>query len=177
MNLHELITARRSAIRVKWQKLILESYPANARDFFQNRKAHFQNPVGAALENQTATLLEALCLGLESVNDQALVEDWIKIRAVQNFTPAQALNFIPLLKLTLRETLGSDIHTEQLSLQMQNLETRLDGLLLTAFDRYMVAREKLYEIQAGEWRRQSYLALRMKTVCNGETSIAGEKES
>jgi hypothetical protein len=169
MNLKEMLIARRTTVRSRWQELILESYPENSRGFFGGRRSRFQNPVGAALERQLDALLDLLTDTSSHADEAALSEDWIKIRAVQGFAPSLALNFLPTLKLALRETLDSEL----LGKEMQDLDTRLDRLLLMAFDRYMEAREKLFEIRIGEWRDRSNLSWRQGAGPQSETSVCG----
>ncbi|RJP73501.1 MAG: hypothetical protein C4524_14600 [Candidatus Zixiibacteriota bacterium] len=169
------MTQRRPALRNCWQSLILESYPPDARAFFGNRRSRFQNPVGAALDGQMEALLDALAGGDPASDSAALSDDWIKIRAVQGFDPSVALNFIPLLKQALRETLEPDLHQQNLRSELQDLEMRLDRLLLAAFDRYMEARETMYQIRIGEWRRSTYLARRMGAADPTEAPATGEE--
>jgi hypothetical protein len=88
--------------------------------------------------------------------DQVLtcLDEIIRIRALQNFTPSQALAFIFLLKIVIREELAEEIRKENLAAELLDLESRIDGLALLGFDVYTKRREKIYEIKADEAKRR-----------------------
>ena len=88
--------------------------------------------------------------------DQVLtyLDEIIRIRALQNFTPSQALAFIFLLKIVIREELAGEILKENLAAEILDLESRIDGLALLGFDVYTKRREKIYEIKADEAKRR-----------------------
>jgi hypothetical protein len=88
--------------------------------------------------------------------DQVLtcLDEIIRIRALQNFTPSQALAFIFLLKIVIREELAEEIRKENLAAEILELESRIDGLALLGFDVYTKRREKIYEIKADEAKRR-----------------------
>jgi hypothetical protein len=66
----------------------------------------------------------------------------VRIRAVQNFTPSQAIGFVFDLKGLIRAMAPAD---RQASKEMVVIESRIDALALLAFDLYMSCREKIYE--------------------------------
>ncbi|MCX6641709.1 MAG: RsbRD N-terminal domain-containing protein [bacterium] len=154
---------KRTAIIQRWQTLILDTYPADSRDFFRKQKNQFQNPVGATLNRQVEAIFAAIMAdGLD--NDAAkLLQEFIKIRAVQDFSPSEAIGFILYLKQAIREILAEEISSEGLFNDLLALETRIDRYLLTAFDFYVQAREKIFEVRVNALNRRSYLALRRFT--------------
>ena len=82
------------------------------------------------------------------------LDEMIRIRALQNFSPSQALAFIFLLKNVIREELAEEIQKENLAAELQEVESRIDGLALLGFDVYTKRREKIYEIKADEAKRR-----------------------
>jgi hypothetical protein len=74
----------------------------------------------------------------------------IRIRAVQDFSPGQALRFVFLLKDVIRKNFGMEIGEFNLHTELQRLESQIDDLALLAFDVYMKCRERLYEIRSRE---------------------------
>jgi hypothetical protein len=74
----------------------------------------------------------------------------IRIRAIQNFSPSQAVAFVFFLKTVIREALEEDIKQSGIKEELLVIETRIDQLALLAFDQYMVCREKLYDLKANE---------------------------
>jgi hypothetical protein len=86
----------------------------------------------------------------------------IRIRAVQDFSPSQAIAFIFQLKKVIREALDKEIGEHQLSDDLLVLESKIDDLALVAFDVYMGCREKIYALSANEARNQVYRLLQKK---------------
>jgi hypothetical protein len=79
----------------------------------------------------------------------------VRIQAVQDFSPSEALSFIPFLKGIIKEELKGENQGTRVVEELMELETRIDRLTLLAFDLYMNCREKIYEIRLGELRNRS----------------------
>ena len=77
----------------------------------------------------------------------------IRIRAVQEFSPSQALAFVFSLKEVIREVLGKEIRENHLQDQLLLIEKRIDALALRAFDVYVSCREEVYELRINEVKR------------------------
>jgi len=80
-----------------------------------------------------------------------VLEELLRIRAVQEFSASEAVSFIFLLKPLLRGRSGHD----------DRIDERIDELALMAFDAYMRSRERLLALQVNESRRKTYLLERM----------------
>ncbi|MBI4795270.1 MAG: RsbRD N-terminal domain-containing protein [Deltaproteobacteria bacterium] len=74
----------------------------------------------------------------------------IRIRALQDCSPSQALAFIFLLKNVVREELAEDFEKQNLTAELMELDSRIDGLSLLGFDVYTRRREKLCELRVNE---------------------------
>jgi hypothetical protein len=160
MRIDDFLKQKKAAIKRRWLELIIDTYPADGREFFRKQKNRFLNPVGAALSRLVEALYDELLNGAASADISTILEDFVKVRAVQDFTPSEAVGFVLYLKQAVREELAEDIRTSRLFEELLALETRIDRLLLKAFDVYMQAREKIYEIKANDLKRKSFLALR-----------------
>ena len=145
MTLRDLLHSKKAAIHKRWLEKTLETYAPDASAFFDRQKDPFANPVGQALRAGTETMLDCLLGEMDAEKICACLEEIIKIRSIQDFTPAQALSFVFSLKQVIREELKSDLNVE--------LETRIDQLALFAFDVYVKCRERLYEIRVSEVKR------------------------
>lgn len=161
MSIKDLLIRDQAAIKQQWLDLIIETYPPESREFFKNKKDRFQNPVGAVLSKQVDSLFDALLKDAADEELAVILEDFIKIRAVQEFIPSDAIGFILYLKQAVRKILEKDIESHQLNQELLEFEIRIDQLLLKAFDVYSQSREKLYEIRANELKRRSFMASRM----------------
>ena len=133
--------------------MIFESYPPETAIFLRKEKDHFDNPVGYRLSEGLGGLYGALLEELESDQILAFLDDIIRIRALQNFSPSRALAFIFLLKNIVREELAEEIRKGNLEADLLDLENRIDGLGLMAFDVYIKCREKIWEVKADEMKR------------------------
>jgi hypothetical protein len=153
--LEQLLTDNKRAILEKWFDLIIDSYPSNTAVFLKRENDRFQNPVGHTFARETEKLFECLTAGA-GVDEMAVsVENIVKIRAVQDFTPSQATAVIFLLKQAVRSTLADRLSQLELLHELLDLESRIDRLGLAMFESYMQCREKIYEIRIKEIKNRS----------------------
>lgn len=89
---------KKSAIQENWIEKILDSYPSRSRTFYRTKRDKFLNPVGNVLSSRAGAIVDSLLEGFDEAGLSRLLKDIIKIRAVQDFSPSQALAFLPLLK-------------------------------------------------------------------------------
>jgi hypothetical protein len=144
------LAQKKSAILGRWLSTIYESYPPETAIFLQKEKDHFDNPVGYRISEGLEGLYGALLQEMETDQILTFLDEILRIRAIQDFAPSQALAFIFLLKNIIREELADEIKKENLGEEIRDLEARIDGLSLMGFDVYSKRREKLYEVRAKE---------------------------
>nr|HID59584.1 hypothetical protein [Desulfobacterales bacterium] len=160
MNIENILSQRRATILNKWIDLILETYPVEAAEFFKRKKDRFANPVGYTIFHEIEALYEELLRGAtESDKVSQLLDRIVKIRAVQDFSPSQAIGFVFLLKKVIRKELEDEILEEKIAEDLLEFESRLDELALLSFDIYMKCREKIYEIKTNEVKKQLFRLL------------------
>lgn len=148
--LEHLLSQKRAAILERWFKLILDTYPADSLRFFKHEKDRFANPVGYTISLEIEVLYDELLRGMDSDKLSASLDNIIRIRAVQDFSPRQAIAFVFLLKKAVRVELEREIRKNQLFEELLKFESRIDELALLAVDIYMKCREKIYEIRVNE---------------------------
>lgn len=166
MKLETLLIERKSAIFKQWLNALLESYPPDAQRFFRKEKSPFANPVGQTLANQMSDLYDGLLRGDEKATLSGCLDGIIRIRAVQDFKPSQAVGFILQLKEILRKALERERASDEMGADLAALEKRIDQTVLLAFDLYEQARQKIYQLRVDECKRQvSGLLRRAKLVC------------
>lgn len=127
----------------RWVERTMASYPAEMLPFLSSEKDPFRNPVGHALRENLATLAAEL---LGTMNRQAIapaLDALIRLRAVQSFSPAEAVRFVFDLRSVVQEASGAI---------PESLQSRIDELALMAFDQYMKCREQIFELRAREPR-------------------------
>lgn len=160
MKLAELLTEKRAILEKRWIDLIFDSYPPETARFLRREKDRFDNPVAYQVTQGIKGLYGALLTETEFDQINAFLDEIIRIKAIQDFFPSQAIAFIFLLKKLIREELADELKEENLSRECLELESRLDGLALMCFDVYMKRREKLYEIRVGEVKSRISALLR-----------------
>lgn len=160
MKLETLLTENRSIIVNRWLDRVLDSYPAGTHRFFKKQKNRFANPVGSTFSEEIDHLYMELLQGIDSERTTPILDAIIRIRAVQDFSPSQAVGFIFLLKELIREILETEIQDNRLSDELTLFEAQIDELALLAFEVYMRCREKIYEIRANDMKNQVYKLLK-----------------
>jgi len=150
--LAELLNRRKKFVIRKWFDAVLETYPEDARKFLGDHKQKFTNPVGASIFEGVEGIYQRLIDGvdLESPDFSEFLDRIIRIRAIQQFSPSQALGFLFPLKAVIRELLEKETAANSMGPELLELERRIDRLALLSFDKYMECRERLFEIRIRE---------------------------
>jgi hypothetical protein len=128
----------------QWFARTVEAYPGLSAQFLATEQDPFRNPVGHTLRESLAVLAGELFGAMNAAAIASALDSVLRIRAVQAFTPSEAVGFIFLLKPLVRDLPGHDAGL---------LERRIDQLALMAFDKYMQCREQLGEIRVNEAKR------------------------
>lgn len=162
-DVRDLLSRKKSALLERWFDIVLETYPSDSSGFLKNKKRQFANPVGYTISQGLEHLLDELLqereMDLEKVS--SVLDSIIRIRAVQDVTPSQALAFVFRLKKVLREEGGTAPSEE-----IEALESRIDAIALISFDLFMKCREKIYDLKANELRNMTFRLLqKAKLVC------------
>ena len=144
----------------KWLERTLATYPSQTLRFLQGEKDRFRNPVGHTLKEGLATLLDELTGEMDSAKIGPALESIVRLRAVQDFTPSQAVGFVYLLREILQD--------ESAGGEPSDVQRRIDELALRAFDLFMKCREEIYEIKAREAQRKVYVLERLRQRAQGE---------
>jgi hypothetical protein len=160
MDLRRLLQERKIAIVKSWFDAVTEAYPDDTSRFLKKRKDQFTNPVGYTISDGLEHLFDALLQGMLEDKVSAFLDSIIRIRAVQDFTPSEAVAFIFRLKKVIRQELGDDILKQQgVPEELSTFDSAIDDLALYAFDIYMKCREKIYELKANEARNMTFRLL------------------
>lgn len=155
MNLKELLNEKREQILERWVDLIIQTYPSDASNFLKNKQNRFDNPIGYSISSSVGEIFRFLVDGLDPEAVATPLDSIIKVRAVQEFTPAQAVNFVFLLKQAIRFDLADQIKEANLLEELLEFEYRFDNLISLAFNIYCDCREKLYKIRVDELSRRT----------------------
>jgi hypothetical protein len=165
MALADLLSEQKAVITRKWVDALVDSYPSDTRRFLRKERSQFSNPVGQTYKEEVEKLFDAF------INDQdqqmaSALDGILRIRAVQDFGPASAVSFLFRFRKVIREALQGVESGNGLSNAFQEIEGKIDRLLLTAFEIYAKRREKIYDLRVGEIKRQvARLLARANLIC------------
>lgn len=163
-SLKNLLSEKKAAILERWFDEIVETYPSDTSNFLKEKKDCFANPVGSTILEGIEGLFAELLNGMNAEKISSVLDNIVRIRAVQDFTPARAVAFIFLLKKVIREELEEEIKENLLFEELSDFESKIDEIALSAFDIYIRCREKLYEIKANEVRSMTFRLLQQANL-------------
>jgi hypothetical protein len=165
MNLKQHLMEKKPAILKKWFAAVADTYPEHTSGFLKKQKAQFTNPVGYSLAEGLDGLFEALLRGMIPETVKTSLDGIIRIRAIQEFSPSEAVTFIFQLKKIVRQELGSEILLlPGMTDELAAYDSTIDDLALFAFDIYMKCREKIYELKAKEATNMTFRLLKQARI-------------
>ncbi|MCW8803300.1 MAG: RsbRD N-terminal domain-containing protein [Ignavibacteriaceae bacterium] len=146
----EILNIKREAIVRNWIDLIFNSYPAESANFLKLKKNQFSNPIGHTITSSAEKIFEELINKRNIETIELLLDDIIKISAVQSFSPSQAVTFLFDLKKVIRDELKVELMEKTVFDELINFELLIDQIILRTFDLYMESREKVFKIRVNE---------------------------
>jgi hypothetical protein len=166
MGLTEILRDNRELILDKWFRMMIDTYPEDGRAHFLANKDRFTNPLGATLTDGAEALIDCLLQGGDPESDRLFepLERMMKLRAVQDFTASEAVKCVFFLKGIIRDlSKPSRMKSDEFE-QLLAVDDSVDRLALKAFDLYMQARERIYQMKATELRNRTSRIL--ERACN-----------
>ena len=173
--LQEILEEREDVLVERWLDRVLDAYPADGGAVFKRRTDRFANPVGHTSREAVRSLFRAVvCDAPEAATPTARLADLLRIRAVQQMPPSEAVGWVLELKELVKEELSAWWSSEDRVAQ-RAFEHRVDRLALEAFDLYVAFREELAELKVKEARRHvSWIVERLNGESTGEPGAAPE---
>ncbi|MGD2012438.1 MAG: RsbRD N-terminal domain-containing protein [Desulfobacterales bacterium] len=156
--LAKIIVRKKATVVKKWFDLTAQTYATDTAEFLKSKTDPFANPVGVSMLSSLDGLLDQLIHDMDPQRINSYLDPIIRIRAVQNFTPSQAVAFILYLKEALRMSLTKELRDIRNVTEFSELESKIDRLSLMAFDIYMQCREKIYQLSANEMKNRTFRA-------------------
>lgn len=169
MTLAQRIANGKESLVDRWYDLVLATYPGETAKLWRRNNDPFTNPVGQTTHRALAELVDHLLVWNDAQAICKSLDEVVKIRAVQDFTPAKAMAFIFLLKKALREVFSKDLAGGGLDAELADLDARVDNMALMGFDVYVREREKIFRMRVDEFKRTHRMIFR-KTGIMCETT-------
>lgn len=163
-NLKNFLSDKRAVVLRRWIDHILDTYPAETANFLREKNGRFTNPVGHSVSEGVEEIFENLLQGTNQDRVPVFLDNIIRIRAIQEFTPSQAISFVFFFKKIIRDELAKGGIENSFRDELTLLEDQIDSLGLLAFDIFMLCREKLYDIKANEMRHMTFRLLQQANL-------------
>jgi len=164
MNLREHLQENRSAIINQWFEAVVGTYHEETRGPLRKQNAPFSNPVGFNTAQGLEGLFDGLLKGMMPTETSRFLDAIVRLRAVQDFAPSEAIRFIFRLKDVVRKELAGALQDPAVSAELVSFETTIDDLALFAFDLYLQCREKIYDIKAKEAQSATFRLLQQAKI-------------
>lgn len=145
-----LLAENKRSLLKEWKALLLEVYPEDSRRFFQKEKDHFANPVGSILLGELEKLLNLIVEDKQGPEMEDCLDKILRIRAVHDLRPSQALGFIFGLKDLVRRVLAP---SGSLEIDFRDLDQRIEKVALLALDIYWNIKKQLQDLRVVELKR------------------------
>ncbi|MBF0099499.1 MAG: RsbRD N-terminal domain-containing protein [Desulfobacterales bacterium] len=172
MQIKSILKQKQTEIIKQWFETVVQTYPKDTSEFLARQPDPFKNPVGPHLHEALSTIVKALIEG--DITQKELntnIETIVRIRAVQAFTPDQAVGFLFALKPIVRSNVKDSLIDANGYIELLEIEGMIDQFIQTAFNIYMMCREKICELRVSEKERLVYNALQKAGVLNVETNV------
>jgi hypothetical protein len=159
MKLINILSEKKEIVLKKWFDMIAASYPENASSFFKKQKNQFANPVGYTIEETIQAVIDVLIN--EETNEKAynFLDSLVRIKAVQDFTPSRAVDFLFMLKQIMKDELKDELQGKVIYEEFLLMESRIDRMVLASFESYLKYREKIYELRVNEFKNMAFRLL------------------
>jgi hypothetical protein len=153
MDLATLLEKNRETILGRWFDLIAGSYPRATSEFLAKQADRFCNPVGHAISANIGPIYDQVVSAMNREELLHALDGIIRIRAVQDFTPSEAVAFVFQLKAVIRDVMDEQLRESGRWDDLAKLEARIDHVALLAFEKYTECRETLREIRGQQIER------------------------
>ena len=148
MNLSETLQEKKKQILTIWTDRTLDSYASPG--FFKKSLDSIANPIGSNIRDGLSAILDLILKDADIDSHAKALDQVIRIRAIQDFSPSQAVVPFLELKWVIRQVLNESNKTKHLTNELAELDCKIDRLALSAFDKYMECREQLYKVRINE---------------------------
>ncbi|MFH1810462.1 MAG: RsbRD N-terminal domain-containing protein [Pseudomonadota bacterium] len=150
----KLIGQERERIAELWLDRLLQSFGGDAQGFFRRERNTFANPVGNTFARELRALVDALADNKPWTDLTHSLDEILRIRAVQDTSPAQAVGFVFVLKDVLREVLQVELVQPELQQELRDLDAQVDRMALLVFDLYSRHRDKVAQLRIDDVKRR-----------------------
>ena len=173
MEFATLLEKNRETILGRWFDLIAGSYARATSEFLSKQADRFRNPVGHAVSASIGPIYDQVVSAMNRDELLHALDGIIRIRAVQDFTPSEAVAFVFQLKAVIRDVIDEQLRGSGKWDDLTDLEARIDRVALLAFEKYTECRETLREIRG---RQIENGTMRLRERASVKSAVPQHKE-
>ena len=164
----DFLRENRTSILQEWFDQTVNTYEPEMTRFLKKEKNQFSNPVRNTIINSLEKIYDGI-LQENDNRDQNDLEQIIKVRAVQDFSPSDALSFLFDLKRIIRSDITNRNLDEEFMKELFDLDERFESIYKRAFNIYNECRIKIHEIKIAEVKSRSERAFEILRKKNKTT--------
>ncbi|MCK5741284.1 MAG: RsbRD N-terminal domain-containing protein [Chlorobi bacterium] len=153
MRVRAFLQKNKADLADKWLKMLTGQYSKDGSKFILGEKDQFANPMGFIYSEAIPQIFEAVVERQSTKTYDEPLRRIIQVRAVQDFTPSQALSFIFDLKQLITKSYKADNEID--FCEMIGIFQRIDAMAFSAFNIYCELKGRIWEIKANEVRKRN----------------------
>lgn len=173
--LNRLAENREKVIGI-WFKLIVDTYPDETGKFLVRKKDRFDNPIGYSLNKELEAIFNELIGEQRKRVFQESIEEIVKYRVVQEFSPSRAIGFFLFLKTAIRGVLKDSLKKPENFRELLELESSIDTLTLMAFEEFVKCKDKIGEIRQKQRQNDGIKVHTLRKVTGDEKGSRSDIE-
>jgi hypothetical protein len=150
----DLLEKRKDTIVERWVDAVLSAYPSESAALFQAQRDPFANPLGHSVREGTRGIFQTILDGMDQEDLRTHLDKIVRIRAIQQFTPSEALSFVFSLRSIIRELIPEAAADARYREELADMDRKIDGVALAAFELYAARREEVSQLRINEVKRQ-----------------------
>ena len=150
----DLLEERKDTIVERWVDAVLAAYPSDSAAIFQAQRNPFANPLGHTVRESTRGVFQVILNGMDKEELREQLDPIVRIRAVQQLTPTEALSFVFALRSIVQDTIPEAKEDPRHRGGIAKLNEQIDQVALAAFELYAARREEVSQLRIGEVKRQ-----------------------
>ncbi len=154
MTLREILAENKDRILQRWFDRLVEDYPPETQGFLRENRSPYSNPIGYTLRKGTEEILGLILEGGKRREVRAILEPIMKVRAVENLSPAQGGKFILPLRGVISEVVKEMRREDAFGQEWLDLNARITHLALLGLNLYSECREKVNQLRVEERERR-----------------------
>ncbi len=173
MTIVDVIKEKKTVIADRWLEEIYATYQDEAARFLRSKKDQFANPMGHAIRTGTHGICEQVFGDMDVEILCAHLQEIVKMRAIQDMAPSQALSFVFLLRKAMADVLDTKDKNENEVAAIMEYDHRVDQVALFAFDIFTKCRQQIYDMRINELKRSMASVVKLVNESGSRREMPG----